>query len=527
MARGKLPTAHGRSARKRAVRIGRGVFDFIRGGNSAPTAEAPGIPADPDPGSPDAQELGGLRTLLPSLGLFGGIEANHLKITLDEPLKGLLISLPDDRAGRLDLRGVQLASQGRRVGIALEGVRAWQSSYANGAMDAEGAFSLRSIRTEKEAGAWWTASFDPPLQVDEIRVLSRMDGRGVSSRRLRVSVRGDDGWRVIEDAFGVHHVTATLALLTRLTDVPLPPTALKTVASARNLRPRVLDALARKARTALLTSDAEEQRLLLALLPTVPSKQVRALTDDEWTLLAHLLAAERKRVHRSATSFRLFSRVLTSRESLERLHRELNCVGPVLGLGPMSLTRHGVCDLGQLRQKAEIHISLMIRVQDEFAKLGLPIMLGYGTLLGAVREGDFLENDDDIDLLYPVEAKSIAEAQAHTETLCEKLAARGFRIWRNESRSALNFHLTDPKTACHVDVFPVLLDGDIATLHMERMKLRAIPRALVVPARPLTFRGAELLGPADPEGFLAERYGTMWTVPDPYHDWIWPLSDPA
>ena len=152
MARGKLPTAHGRSARKRAVRIGRGVFDFIRGGNSAPTAEAPGMPADPDPGSPDAQELGGLRTLLPSLGLFGGIEANHLKITLDEPLKGLLISLPDDRTGRLDLRGVQLASHGRRVGIALEGVPHGKAAMPTGPRTLKAHFRFgRSAPRRKQA----------------------------------------------------------------------------------------------------------------------------------------------------------------------------------------------------------------------------------------------------------------------------------------------------------------------------------------------------------------------------------------
>lgn len=77
----------------------------------------------------------------------------------------------------------------------------------------------------------------------------------------------------------------------------------------------------------------------------------------------------------------------------------------------------------------------------------------------------------------------------------------------------------------HIDLFPLLVAGEMVTLHMEKMKLRPIPTSLVLPAAAISFKGAALLAPADPEGFLAERYGPTWGTPNPFYDWPWKLSD--
>jgi hypothetical protein len=57
------------------------------------------------------------------------------------------------------------------------------------------------------------------------------------------------------------------------------------------------------------------------------------------------------------------------------------------------------------------------------------------------------------------------------------------------------------------------------------MQLREVPTEMVLPSAPVAFLGHEMLAPADPEGFLTERYGETWSTPDPFYDWPWALRD--
>jgi hypothetical protein len=264
---------------------------------------------------------------------------------------------------------------------------------------------------------------------------------------------------------------------------------------------------------------------LLAVIPTGTGQERPRFTDDERTVLAHLLLAQFKGAERTRTSVAAFAFGLGTRTDLERLRTEMSLVAPVFGLGEMVLTRHGPRRTGMLRTSSQEFLDLVRRAREDFAELGLALMLAYGTLLGAVREGNFLAHDDDVDLLYAVEASSTIEARPLVADLARRLRERGWLTWENESGNALNFHLIDPGSRLRLDLFPVLTDGNRVHLHMEHMNVRDIPRGLVLPARKSTFLGQDVLVPRDPEGFLAERYGPSWSVPDPYDDWAWPVDE--
>lgn len=465
----------------------------------------------------------GCDVLLPSLGYFGGIAANYLSVPVTAPISGIRLFLPK-ADGELDLRGLELFRQGRRVSVDDARIAIEQSSDARRPGARRSPFAFGGIRTEKETGPWWSVTFDPPIEADEVRVYNRLDGWGIRANALTVAVAGPDGeFRTIRSVDSDREIEATLALLRGLTGLGLDDSSLASEASATETRHEVLAELVRRASKGLLTPHREEQRLLASLVRRRRPPDGQPVTDDEWTLLGHLLAAERVRVPSSKTSMASFHRILDSRAKLARLEAEVNRAGEILGSPRAVLTRHGFTDVGMLQTRSDDFVGLIQRVSAVLDECGYPAMLAYGTLLGAVREGNFLAHDDDVDMLIPITATTREDVEKVLAPLAQQLRSKGWRVSRPNSYT--NFHLAEPATGLHVDVFPLLVDGERSRLHMEKMQLRPIATDIVLPPRPFTFLGQKMLAPADPEAFLAERYGEGWSTPDPFYDWPWKLQD--
>ncbi|MFV2145935.1 polysaccharide pyruvyl transferase family protein [Isoptericola sp. G70] len=463
----------------------------------------------------------GTPVLLPSLGYFGGIHTTRLSVRTSGQVQSVRLFLPARTSGQLDLRGIELYNGGQRVEIDIADVTIEQSS--NAAKDDRSPFLFGGIKSAKEVGPWWTARLDAPVEADEIRVYNRLDGYGFRNRSLSVAVAGaDERLKTLTTTDSDAVVRETLSLLSRLTGRTLEEAVLGSAEEAAAERAKTLSLLAEKSQEGLLTADPREQQLLAALVPTRAPADGAELTDDEWALLGHLLAAERARVPGTATSMRAFQLILRTVPRLERLAHEVNRAGDALGTPRAVLTRHGIVDDGGLRERSADYLATIERAAALLDQCGYPAMLAYGTLLGAVRDGDFLAHDDDVDMMIPLDAPDRAAAEPVLAELRAALREAGWKVSRPNTYT--NFHLHDPENGLHVDVFPVFVDGERATLHMEKMRLRAIPTGAVMPPTPLTFKGRKLLGPADPEAFLAERYGETWSVPDPYYDWPWRLD---
>ncbi|MFE7407783.1 LicD family protein [Isoptericola sp. NPDC057559] len=465
----------------------------------------------------------GLSTLIPSLGYFGGNAVNYLPVETGGPVSEIRVFLPQSE-GQLDLRGVELFSGGRRLVIDESRATVSQSSGVERPGGQASPFALGGIRTKREQRAWWSVRFDAPVDATEVRVLNRLDGWGSRARALTVAVAGIDGtFRTIRSVGSDRVIAATLALVERITEQKIDETALSSKEGAGAVRAEVLAELARRAGEGLLTPDREEQRLLASLIRTHRLEDGEFLTDDEWTLLGHLLAAERLRLPSTATSMRTFHLVLDSRTALRRLEVEVNRAGEVLGTPPAILSRHRLIDVGGLRNRSDDYVAAMQRATAVLEECGYPAMLAYGTLLGAVRESDFLAHDDDVDMIIPLQASSEKEAREVLRGLHGQLRDKGWKVTR--PNEYMNFHLGDPETKLHIDVFPLLVDGERSQLHMEKMKLREVPTDMVLPPATVTFLGHEMLVPADPTRFLTERYGETWSTPDPFYDWPWALRD--
>jgi len=460
----------------------------------------------------------GVDELLPSLGYFGGIAANFLSICCASPIFRIELSLKG-RQTELDLRGVELFKNGRRVPINLENASMEQSSEASSGRQ-RNPFEYGGIHTRREDGSWWRVTFGPPVDADEVRIYNRRDGWGVRARSLTAEISAGHQ-TVVQSVDSDDTIEATLTLIRRITSRQLPVSVLDSKSAAADARRDVLADLSRLAGHGSLTESREEQRLLASLLRRHRLQDDELMSTDEWALLGHLLASERARVPATGTSVQSFRFVLNTRAKLDRLTTEVNQAGRVLGTPSAVLSRHGFTDVGALRKNSRKYLGLITRASATLRECGYSAMLAYGTLLGAVREGDFLSHDDDIDMLIPTNASSRDEVEQVLSGLSDQLGPRGWKVSR--SNSYTNFHMVELSTGLHVDVFPMQVNGAKTLLHMERMRLREVETSLMLPPRPLTFLGEEFLAPADPEGFLAERYGD-WRTPDLYDDWPWALE---
>jgi hypothetical protein len=144
---------------------------------------------------------------------------------------------------------------------------------------------------------------------------------------------------------------------------------------------------------------------------------------------------------------------------------------------------------------------------------GIDLWMAFGTLLGAMRSGEAIGHDSDVDLAYLSSAATPAEMQVELFAMRRALAAAGYRVV-TKSGSFLTVILEAPDGApVTIDIYTCFYVGDVfyatATLRTE------LPVEAVLPLGRLPFHGRMLPAPADPDRVLAASYGPGWREPDP------------
>ena len=153
---------------------------------------------------------------------------------------------------------------------------------------------------------------------------------------------------------------------------------------------------------------------------------------------------------------------------------------------------------------------------------GVEAFPAYGTLLGAVREQDFIGHDSDVDLGYVSRHTHPLDVVRESYRLQRALREQGYAVDRY-SAAAFKVDVVEADGGVRgLDVFggyfldgKLYLLGEIGTPFEEEW---------IFPLGTCTLAGRTLPAPAQPERLLEATYGPGWKVPDPAFHFETPRS---
>lgn len=195
------------------------------------------------------------------------------------------------------------------------------------------------------------------------------------------------------------------------------------------------------------------------------------------------------------------------------------------GLGPIEVRNQRGVELGmdksgklvptfENRDDADID-ALLDATEEVLAALrgaGLEPFLAYGTLLGAVREGQVLGHDSDADLGYVSRVTHPADLARESFRVQRELNRQGWTTSRY-SGGAFKVDVTRAEHTIGLDVFGGFLDE--GRLHLMGEVGTPFREEWIWPLATASLAGRPMPVPAQPERLLEAMYGPGWKVPDP------------
>ncbi len=145
---------------------------------------------------------------------------------------------------------------------------------------------------------------------------------------------------------------------------------------------------------------------------------------------------------------------------------------------------------------------------------GKELFLSYGTLLGFVRQGNFIPGDDDFDTGLIADANNPESVKKETINMIKDLIADGFSVsFNRRGRLFRLYGRGQGSTGPHLDIHSFWVQDGKVWAHNDFCAPGI--REQFVPAAEQDFGIFRAFIPAASEVFLSAHYGPDWRVPDP------------